>query len=134
MAPLRPQRRGNVCAFCGKRLVHLKRHVNDVHTQDTKYRCNFEGCTFEATQKANLSKHRKIHDLEETGGTAFAVSSVDTDASLGSHSISAAQAIPGVLVENSDLPGPSQGIFMGEGFSPPPRPLHPLRFILNERE
>ncbi|KDQ11398.1 hypothetical protein BOTBODRAFT_177426 [Botryobasidium botryosum FD-172 SS1] len=66
-----------VCPDCGKEVVNLNRHINDVHTQTKQFPCNFVGCKHISTQRCNLQGHqiRNGHLSSETGGTIAPLSS-----------------------------------------------------------
>ncbi|KAI0230609.1 hypothetical protein L0F63_000133 [Massospora cicadina] len=46
-----------------KRLEHLKRHIQSIHSNYKPYHCHFQGCDRRFSRSDNLNQHLKIHNL-----------------------------------------------------------------------
>lgn len=71
-------RRAFMCTTCGKhfRRAHNRKVHARVHTNETPYRCTFEGCDRRFRWKSSLVSHRRWHADVTAGGGADCNSSV----------------------------------------------------------
>lgn len=74
------KQKNHIWKYCGKRfslLQYLKEHIL-IHTQETPFVCNINGCTQAFRQRAKLCAHRKTHRQEQNQKDSFVNRSHET--------------------------------------------------------